>query len=234
MSINAIGVNTQQLTLPEIIQHWKDRIVCHPPTGKGIDAYIINSTTGDRVKYIEANCDSLRHNATNYDRLLIEIKTKHTGIHKEAILNTIKYEATRRAFKTQHQWINESYQSLIKEAKNSENNSFHQQNLDRQMIAQINHLNKLIAIRDRELKQLKSECKGELKELQAAYKKLQRQLKQEQKLRIQLGKSNKSLGAYKGQFRQAQKKITLLKEENKNLKSQIKLLEINKKTMINS
>ncbi len=68
-----MNINTQQLTLQEVIQSWKDRIVCHPPRGEGAEAYIINSSSGDRVKYIEANCDSLRHNATNYDRLLIDI-----------------------------------------------------------------------------------------------------------------------------------------------------------------
>lgn len=225
MSISTISINTQQYSLQEIIQHWKDRIVCHPPCGKGVDAYIINSSTGDRVKYIEANCDSLRHNTTNYDRLLAEIKAKHTGIHKEAILNTIKYEATRRAFKTQHQWIHDSYQILIKEVQTSKVDSPKASNFNSQMLAKINSLNKLIDIRDHELKQLKNECKGGLQELQAAYKKLQHQLKQEQKHRLRLSKSNKSLGGYKGQFRKAQKKIAILKEENTNLKSKIKLLE---------
>ncbi len=211
------SIDTQQPTLQEIIQFWKDRIVCHPPRGEGKDAYIINSSSGDRLKYIEANCDSLRHNATNYDRLLTEIKAKHTGIYKEAILNTIKYEATRRAFKTQHQWIHESYQGLVKEVKS--------QNFDRQMVAKIESLNKLLAIRDRELQDLKSQCKGGLQDLQKQYKKLQRQLAKEQKRRQQLGINNKSLGAYKSHFHKAQKKIAVLKQENRHLKKQVKLLE---------
>ena len=214
---SVMTIDTQKPTLQEIIQIWKDRIVCHPPRGAGQDAYIINSTSGDRVKYIEANCDNLRHNATNYDRLLIEIKTKHTGIYKEAILNTIKYEATRRAFKAQHQWIHDSYQGLIKEVKS--------QNFNSQMVAKIDSLNQLLSLRDRELKELKTQCKGGLQDLQKQYKKLQIQLAKEQKRRQQLGQSNKSLGAYKGHFHKAQKKIAVLKQENRYLKKQVKLLE---------
>ena len=210
-------IDTQKPTLQEIIQFWKDRIVCHGPRGQGQEAYIINSTTGDRVKYIEANCDNLRHNATNYDRLLIEIKTKHTGIYKEAILNTIKYEATRRAFKAQHQWIHESYQGLIREVKT--------QNLNGKMMVKIDNLNQLLSLRDRELQELKSQCKGGLQDLQKQYKKLQLQLAKEKKRRQQLGQSNKSLGAYKGHFHKAQKKIAFLKQENRHLKKQVKLLE---------
>ena len=216
-----MSIITQQSTLQEVIQSWKDRIVCHPPRGIGAEAYIINSNTGDRVKYIEANCDSLRHNATNYDRLLVEIKANHTGIYKEAVLNTIKYEATRRAFKTQHEWIHNSYQGLINNVKTN--------NFDRQMLIKIDSLNQMVATRDRELKKLKSECKGGLQELQAAYKKLQRQLKKEQKHRHKLGKSNKSLGAYKGHFKRAQKKIAYLKTENKDLQKQVNLLEFQSK-----
>lgn len=206
-----------QVTLQETIQSWKDRIVCHPPQGEGASAYIIDSNTGDRTKYIEANCDSLRHNATNYDRLLVEIKAKHKGIYKEAVLNTIKYEATRRAFKFQHEWIHNSYQGLIKQVETN--------NFDRQMLFKIECLNKMVATRDRELQQLKSECKGGLKELQTAYKKLQRQYAREVKRREKLGVSNKSLGAYKGHFRRAQHKIAVLKTENKNLQKQVNLLE---------
>ncbi len=216
-----MSINTQQFTIQEVIQHWKDRIVCHPPQGEGADAYIINSNTGDRLKYIEANCDSLRHNATNYERLLTEIKAKHTGIYKEAVLNTIKYEATRRAFKTQHEWIHSSYQGLIENVKTN--------NFDQQMLAKIESLNKMVATRDRELNKLKSECKGGLQELQAAYKKLQRQFEQERKHRLRLGQSNKSLGGYKGQFRKAQQKIAVLKTENSNLQNKVNLLEFRTK-----
>lgn len=215
-----MSINTQ-LSLQEIIQGWKDRIVCHPPRGEGVEAYIINSNTGDRLKYIEANCDSLRHNATNYDRLLIEIKAQHTGIYKEAVLNTIKYEATRRAFKAQHEWIHNSYQNLLKRVKTN--------NFDQQMLLKIDNLNKLVSQRDRELTKLKSECKGGLQQLQSAYKKLQRQFIQEQKRRQKLGISNKSLGAYKGHFHRAQKKIAVLKTENKDLQKQVNLLEFKTK-----
>ena len=214
-------IDTQQLTLEEVIQGWKDRIVCHSPQGEGADAYIINSNTGDRAKYIEANCDSLRHNATNYDRLLIEIKSKHRGIYKEAVLNTIKYEVTRRAFKAQHEWIHNSYQGLISKVKSND--------FDRQMLVKIDSLNKMVAMRDRELQKLKGECKGGLKELQTAHKKLQRAYAREQKRRQKLGISNRSLGAYKGHFYRAQKKIDLLRSENKSLQKQVKLLEFKTK-----
>jgi hypothetical protein len=212
-----MSIDTQQFSLSEVIQSWKDRLVCHSPQGKGAEAYIINSSSGDRLKYIEANCDSLRHNATNYDRLLIEIKVKHHGIYKEAVLNTIKYEATRRAFKVQHDWIHNSYQELIKQVKTN--------NFDRQMLIKLECLNKMVSTRDRELKKLKSECKDGLKNLQTAYKKLQRQYAREVKRREKLGVSNKSLGAYKGHFRRAQKKLTVLKTENKHLQKQVNLLE---------
>ncbi len=216
-----MNIDTQQFTLQEVIQSWKDRIVCHPPRGEGADAHIVDSNTGDRVKYIEANCDSLRHNATNYDRLLIEIKAKHKGIYKEAVLNTIKYEVTRRAFKAQHEWIHNSYQGLIDKVKDN--------NYDRQMLVKLSCLNKMVATRDRELKKLKTECKGGLQELQTAYKKLQRQFTQEKKRREKLGISNKSLGAYKGHFRRAQKKLAFLKTENKDLQKQVNLLEFKAK-----
>lgn len=219
-----MSTNTQQFTLQEVIESWKERIICHPPNGLGVSAYIINTNTGARLKYIEANCDSLRHNATNYDRLLTEIKSKHTGIYKEAILNTIKYETTRRAFKMQHEWIHKSYQDLVNQVKTN--------NFDQQLLRKIECLNKMVETRDRELKKLQSECKGGLQELQKAYNKLQRQLNQEQKQRQKLGISNKSLGAYKGHFYRAQKKIAILKSENIDLRKQINLLEIQAKKLV--
>lgn len=221
-----MSINTQQFTLQEIIQYWKDRIICHLPSGEGANAYLIDSNSGDRLKYIEANCDSLRHNATNYDRLLVEIKARHQGIYKEAILNTIKYEATRRAFKTQHEWIHHSYQGLIKKVKTN--------NFDWQMAAKIDSLNKILAARDRELQQLKAQCKGGLQELQREYKKLQRQLEKEKKHRLRLATSNKSLGGYKGQFRKAQKKIAILKHENLELKDKVKILELKSQVLNNT
>ncbi|MEL6581333.1 MAG: hypothetical protein AAFQ14_16440, partial [Cyanobacteria bacterium J06621_12] len=96
---------------------------------------------------------------------------------------------------------------------------------DRQMLVKIECLNKMVATRDRELKQLKNQCKGGLKDLQTAYKKLQRQYSREVKRREKLGVSNRSLGAYKGHFRRAQKKLAVLKTENKHLQKQVNLLE---------
>lgn len=87
----------------------------------------------------------------------------------------------------------------------------------------------MVAKRDRELKQLKSECQSGLKELQSAYKKLRRQYAKEVKRREKLGISNKSLGAYKGHFRRVQKKLAVLKTENNNLRQQVSLLEFKAK-----
>ncbi len=56
------------------------------------------------------------------------------------------------------------------------------------MLLKIDSLNKIVEKRDRELRKLKSQCKGGLQELQVAYKKLQRQLAKEQKRRQKLGK----------------------------------------------
>ena len=100
--------------------------------------------------------------------------------------------------------MHDSYQGWIEAVKS--------QNFNSQMVAKIESLNKLLALRDRELQSLKSQCKGGLQELQKQYQKLQRQLAREQKRRQKLGVSNKSLGAYKGHFYRAQKKIAILKD----------------------
>ncbi|MFM2314090.1 MAG: hypothetical protein RLZZ04_3366, partial [Cyanobacteriota bacterium] len=98
-------------------------------------------------------------------------------------------------------------------------------NFDKQMLLKIECLNKMVATRDRELKELKSQCKGGLKDLQTAFNKLQRQYNQEVRRREKLGVSNRSLGAYKGHFHRAQKKLAVLKVENKDLQKQVNLLE---------
>ncbi|MGF1540124.1 MAG: hypothetical protein ACFCU5_06665 [Pleurocapsa sp.] len=90
--------STSGPSLQDIVQSWKDRIICLSPKGEGFSAYLVDSTTGELINYLHADCDHLRHLATNYDKLLPKIKFQYNGYLKEAILNTIKYETTRRAF----------------------------------------------------------------------------------------------------------------------------------------
>ena len=147
---------TQQESLQNIIQGWKDRIICMSPKGEGYNAYLIDSSTGNMVNYIHADCNQLRHLATNYDTLLSKIKSQYYGYLKEAVLNTIKYEATRRAFKKQHYWIHNSYQDLIETKKN---------NLDRQN-NDVKKLKAIIKEQKQDIAQLKSECRNNLEQLQ--------------------------------------------------------------------
>ena len=143
-------------SLQEIIQTWKDKIICFSPKGEGYHAYLVDSRTGNLLNYIKADCNILRHHATNYDSILIEIKSQYNGYLKEAVLNTIKYEATRRAFKKQHQWIQDSYQRLIEQQKiNIEQKS-----------DEIKHLKQIVSQHNQSITELKSECRNNLARLQ--------------------------------------------------------------------
>ena len=104
-----------QGSLKEIVQGWKDQIICFPPQGEGYSAYFVDSRTSEPINYMNASCDELRHLATNYNSILTKIKNQYYGYLKEAILNTVKYEATRRVVKKQHEWIQSSYKSLIEQ-----------------------------------------------------------------------------------------------------------------------
>ncbi len=143
-------------SLREIAQIWKDKIICFSPKGEGYHAYLIDNRTGAMVNYIKADCNILRHHATNYDSILIEIKSQYKGYLKEAVLNTIKYEATRRAFRKQHQWIQESYQELIAQQK---------QNIAAKT-AEIDHLKQIVKEHNESIGQLKHECRNNLEQLQ--------------------------------------------------------------------
>ena len=144
-------------SLQSIIQTWKDQIICLSPKGEGYNAYLIDSRSGSLINYIHANCDELRHSATNYDSLLMKIKQKYDGHLKEAILNTIKYEVTRRAFKKQHEWIQNSYKVLIAQK---------QLNVDQQS-QEIQQLKKIISEQQLEVANIKRECQGQLAAIQA-------------------------------------------------------------------
>ena len=144
-------------SLQSIIQTWKDQIICLSPKGEGYNAYLVDSRCGSLIDYIHANCDELRHCATNYDSLLIKIKQKYDGHLKEAILNIIKYETTRRAFKKQHEWIQNSYKSSIEQKQlNAE-----------QQAAKIACLKQIISEQKQEISSIKNECRGQLAAIQA-------------------------------------------------------------------
>ena len=125
----------KQNSLQIIVQSWKDQIICFSPQGSGYGAYFIDPRDGNPVNYIHASCDELRHLGTNYNAIFKRIKEQFYGYLKEAILNTVKYEATRRAVRRQHQWIQSSYQDLIAQKELS----VEQQSLE------IEHLKQVIA-----------------------------------------------------------------------------------------
>ena len=143
-------------SLQSIIQTWKDQIICLSPKGEGYSAFITDSQQ-NIINYIHATCDELRHSATNYDSLLIRIKQKHEGYLKEAVLNTIKYETTRRAFKKQHEWIQNNYKKLIEQK---------QLNVEQQA-TEIKQLKQIISEQQQEVAKIKSECRGQLAAIQA-------------------------------------------------------------------
>lgn len=184
-----------QSSLQEIIQSWKDQIICFSPKGEGYSAYLIDSQTKDCLNYIHANCDQLRHSATNYDSLLIKIKQKYDGYLKEAILNTIKYETTRRAFKKQHEWIQYSYRNLI-EAK--------QLNAEQQT-AEIQQLKQIINEQQQEVAQIKSECRGQLAAIQA-----ENLLKQKE---AEIARKNQEIARLNQQLLECDREIGNLKVE---------------------
>ena len=97
---------TGQNLAAEII-YWVNRIEIFPPFKHEGQICILDTLNNCPAAYVTANCDQLRHGATNYeDELLPEIKaTGYSFTWKEAILNTVKYDTTRRAFKAQHDWI---------------------------------------------------------------------------------------------------------------------------------
>ena len=137
-------------SLQAITQTWKDRIICFPPQGEGYSAYLLDPQDDKKVDYIHASCDELRHLATNYNLLFSRIKEQYYGYLKEAILNTVKYEATRRAFRKQHEWIQKSYQSLIEQKKLNAH----------QRSTEIERLNEIVSVQKQEISKIKSEYCG--------------------------------------------------------------------------
>lgn len=144
-----------QGSLQEIIQNLKDQIICFSPQGEGYGAYFVDSRTDEPINYMSASCDELRHIATNYNYILSKIKNQFYGYLKEAILNTVKYEATRRVVKKQHEWIQKSYQSLIEQ----------QQFSAEQQGNEIKRLQSIIAEQQREVALIKNECRDQLESI---------------------------------------------------------------------
>ena len=194
-----------RLSLQTIIQTWKDQIICFSPKGEGYSAYLINSNNGNLINYIHASCDELRHLATNYDSLLVKIKAKYNGCLKEAVLNTIKYEATRRAFKKQHEWIQSSYTTLIEQKNIS---------VDKQA-QEIEYLKKIISEQKQELTTIKSECKEHLAVIQA--KKIIKQKEAE------IEHKNNEIARLNRQLQECDREIKTLKSELNNGLNELKL-----------
>ncbi|MGF1480179.1 MAG: hypothetical protein ACFB4I_11915 [Cyanophyceae cyanobacterium] len=147
--------------------YWVDKIEIFPPFEHEGQVCILDTRFNQPTPYVTATCDQLRHGTTNYeDELLPAIKaTDYPFSWKEAVLNTVKYQATRRAFKAQHEWI-------VSNATVDKSN--------------IEHLN-------REIGKLRELAKEAIFETEV-YKKLQKGYEQEVARRKQLGESNKSLG----------------------------------------
>lgn len=191
-------------SLQEIIQTWKDQIICLSPKGEGYSAYITDCNN-NIINYIHANCDELRHSATNYDSLLIKIKQKHDGYLKEAVLNTIKYETTRRAFKKQHEWIQNSYKNSIEQK---------QLNAEQQAI-KIKELKQIISEQKQEITNIKSECRGQLVAIQAESLLKQKEAEIEQK--------NAEIAKLNQQLQESDREISNLKSELNNGLNELKL-----------
>lgn len=147
----------KQNSLQIIVQTWQDQIICFSPQGEGYGAYFIDSRTGSPVNYIHASCDELRHLGTNYNSILNKIKEQYYGYLKEAILNSVKYESTRRAVRKQHQWIQSSYQKLIEQKE---------LNVEQQSL-EIDNLKQIIAEQSKAIANIKSECRGQLVAMKA-------------------------------------------------------------------
>ena len=184
-----------QNSLQTITQSWTDRIICFSPQGEGYSAYLLDTRNDNQINYIQASCDELRHLATNYNLLFGKIKEQYYGYLKEAILNTVKYEATRRAFRKQHEWIQKSYQSLIEQKKLNA----------RQRSSEIERLNEIVKVQQQEISKIKSEDCGQLAASQAE------DLLKEKEAEIQ--RKNQEIARLNQQLQECDREIHTLKFE---------------------
>lgn len=194
-----------QGSLQEIIQSWKDQIICFSPQGEGYSAYFIDRRTNESINYIHASCDELRHIATNYNSILNKIKSQYYGYLKEAILNTVKYEVTRRAFKKQHEWIHSSYKNLIEQ----------QQFNAEQQETEIKRLQTIIKEQKQEVGSIKTECRDRLEAIKT--KKL---LKQKE---AEIAAKNQEIDRLNQQLQQCDREINNLESELYNGLKELKL-----------
>jgi chromosome segregation ATPase len=194
-----------EYSLQSIVQTWKDQIICLSPKGEGYSAYLVNTRCGSLINYIHANCDELRHSATNYDSLLVKIKEQYDGHLKEVVLNTIKYETTRRSFKKQHEWIQNSYKRLIEHK---------QLNIEQQSV-EIAQLKQIISEQQQEVVKIKSECRGQLAAIQA-----ERLLKLKE---AEIAQKNSQIAQLNQQLQLSDREISKLKAELNNGMNELKL-----------
>ena len=191
-------------SLQAITQSWKDRIICFPPQGEGYRAYLLDTQNDEKVDYIHASCDELRHLATNYNLLFGKIKEQYYGYLKEAVLNTVKYEATRRAFRKQHEWIQKSYQSLIEQKKLNA--------LERS--TEIERLNEIVRFQKQEISKIKSEYCGQL-----AADRAEDLLKKKE---AEIQRQNQEIALLNRQLQECDREIHTLKFELSNGLSELK------------
>ena len=194
-----------QGSLQEIIQGWKDQIICFSPQGEGYSAYFIDRRTDKPINYLHASCDELRHVATNYNSILNKIKSQYYGYLKEAILNTVKYEATRRAVKKQHEWIHSSYKHLIEQQ---------QFNVEQQE-TEIKRLQAIIKEQKQEVRSIKTECRDRLKAI-----KTENLLQQKE---AEITAKNKEIDRLNLQLKQCDREINNLQSELNNGLRELKL-----------
>lgn len=185
----------KQNSLQIIVQTWQDQIICFSPQGEGYGAYFIDSRNGSPVNYIHATCDELRHLGTNYNSILNKIKEQYYGYLKEAILNSVKYESTRRAVRKQHQWIQSSYQKSIAEKE---------LNVEQQSL-EIDNLKQIISEQSKAIANIKSECRGQLVAMKADA--LLRQKEAE------IAQKNSEITKLHQQLQASDREITSLKSE---------------------
>ena len=185
----------KQNSLQIIVQTWKDQIICFSPQGEGYNAYFIDSRDGSPVNYIHASCDELRHLGTNYNAIFKRIKEQYYGYLKEAILNTVKYEATRRVVRKQHQWIQSSYQNLIEQKELSAE----------QQSSEIDKLRQIIEEQNRAIAVIKGECHSDLEALQE-----EAILKQKE---AEIEEKNREIARLNQQLKDCDREINSLKSE---------------------
>jgi predicted RNase H-like nuclease (RuvC/YqgF family) len=185
----------KQNSLQIIVQTWQDQIICFSPQGEGYGAYFIDSRNSSPVNYIHASCDELRHLGTNYNSILNKIKEQYYGYLKEAILNSVKYESTRRAVRKQHQWIQSSYQKLIEQKE---------LNVEQQSL-EIRSLKEIIEEQSKAIAIIKSECRGQLVAMKA-----DAILKQKE---AEIVKKNSEIAKLNQQLQECDREIISLKSE---------------------